>query len=169
MKLSHPAETVTFHAYITPPGPKGPLLVTHHGAGSSALSFALFASEVHKILPHAGVLSLDARGHGETVVEQPDSQSSNPHLDLSLETLTQDLLNVLYLTQSQMAWPQLPDLVFIGHSLGGAVVTNVAVSGKLGNAVLGYAVLDVVEGRLSQDITSPLMITLTLHWCRVCN
>ena len=147
---------------MTLPAPKGPLLVTHHGAGSSALSFALFASEVRKILPHAGVLSLDARGHGDTVVEQIDNQSKNAHLDLSLETLSQDLLNVIYLTQIEMAWPEVPDLVFIGHSLGGAVVTNVAMTGKLGNAVLGYAVLDVVEGSVPKDVASPPLIMFDL-------
>ena len=133
-------------------------MVTHHGAGSSGLSFALFASEIRDALPNAGVLSLDARGHGETVVEQLDSRSNNAHLDLSLETLTQDLLDVIHLTQVQMAWPALPDLICIGHSLGGAVVTNVVVGGKLGNAVLGYAVLDVVEGMAPRYVVSPLRI-----------
>ena len=147
MKFASPAKNVIYHAYIIPPTAKGPLLVTHHGAGSSGLSFALFASELRKALPNAGLLSLDARGHGETVIELLDSQSNNDHLDLSLETLSQDLLNVIHMTQTQMAWPELPGLVLIGHSLGGAVVTNVAESGKLGNAVLGYAVLDVVEGK----------------------
>ena len=147
MEISSPAENVIYHAYIIPPTAKGPLLVTHHGAGSSGLSFALFACEIRKALPNAGVLSLDARGHGETVIELLDRQGNNDHLDLSLETLSQDLLNVTHMTQTQMAWPELPGLVLIGHSLGGAVVTNVAASGKLGNAVLGYAVLDVVEGK----------------------
>lgn len=45
-----------------------------------------------------------------------------------------------------MGWKEMPPLILIGHSLGGAVVTDVAKGGKLGNAVLGYAVLDVVEG-----------------------
>ena len=147
LKLFRPTENVTYHAYIIPPTAKGPLLVTHHGAGSSGLSFALFAHEIRKALPNAGVLSLDARGHGETVIELLGSQSNDLDLNLSLETLSQDLLNVIHMTQTQMAWPELPGLVLIGHSLGGAVVTNVAVSGKLGNAVLGYAVLDVVEGK----------------------
>ena len=150
LKVSRPTENVIYHAYITPPTAKGPLLVTHHGAGSSGLSFALFAFEVRKALPNAGILSLDARGHGETVIEQLDGQSNNADLDLSLETLSQDLLDVIHLTSTQMAWSELPGLVLIGHSLGGAVVTNVAVNGKLGNAVLGYAVLDVVEGILSK-------------------
>lgn len=162
-KVSRATENVTHHAYIIPPAAKGPLLVTHHGAGSSALSFALFASEVRKALPNAGVLSLDARGHGETVIEQLDSQSNNVRLDLSLDTLSQDLLDVIQMTQTQMAWPELPDLVLIGHSLGGAVVTNVAMSGKLGNALLGYAVLDVVEGMVSKDVALPSTIMFDRH------
>lgn len=175
LKVSRPTENVIYHAYIIPPTPKGPLMVTHHGAGSSGLSFALFASQVRKALPTAGVLSLDARGHGETVVEQSDSQST--HLDLSLETLTQDLLDVIKMTQTQMEWPELPGLVLIGHSLGGAVVTNVAMNGKLGNAVLGYAVLDVVEGMIPGDATLPLILMfdlpmiqdLRLMHCKACS
>ena len=160
MRLSRPTENVIYHAYIIPPTAKGPLLVTHHGAGSSGLSFALFASQVRKALPNAGILSLDARGHGETVIEQFATQSNGAHLDLSLETLSQDLLDVIHMTQTQMDWPELPGLVLVGHSLGGAVVTNVAMNGKLDNAVLGYAVLDVVEGMLSKDVASLVMIKL---------
>lgn len=137
---------MTYHVYTTPPTAKGPLLVTHHGAGSSGLSFALFASEVRKALPNAGVLSLDARGHGETVIEKLEPRNCNATLDLSLEILSHDLLEVIQMTQKELAWPELPGLIFIGHSLGGAVVTDLAMSGRLGNAVLGYAVLDVVEG-----------------------
>ena len=169
LKVSRPTETVIFHAYIIPPTDKGPLLVTHHGAGSSALSFALFASEVRKALPNAGVLSLDARGHGETVIEPLGSQSNDASLDLSLETLSQDLLDVIYMTQAQMAWQELPGLVLVGHSLGGAVVTNVTVNGKLGNAVLGYAVLDVVEGMQSRHVDSPLYSVLTSPSYRICD
>lgn len=157
LKLSRPTENVIYHAYIVPPTAKGPLLVTHHGAGSSGLSFALFALEVRKALPNAGILSLDARGHGETVVEHLDGQSNHADLDLSLETLSQDLLDVIRMTQTQMVWPELPGLILIGHSLGGAVVTNVAVNGKLGNAVLGYAVLDVVEGMKIKYVVSLLI------------
>ena len=146
MKSPRPAENVTFHVYFTPPTAKGPLLVTHHGAGSSGLSFALFASEIRKALPAAGLLSLDARSHGETAVENLVTPGENKVADLSLDILSNDLLDVIRMTQKELNWPELPGLLLIGHSLGGAVVTDVAVSGKLGNAVLGYAVLDVVEG-----------------------
>lgn len=133
--------TTIFHAYLTSPVGNAPLFVTHHGAGSSGLSFALLAAEIRKRLPEAGILSLDARGHGGTKI----APEAGP-VDLSLESLSADLLYVLEKTKAQMAWKQLPPLVLIGHSLGGAVVTHVAKGGELGNAVLGYAVLDVVEG-----------------------
>lgn len=135
------AGTITYHAYLTSPVGTGPLFVTHHGAGSSGLSFAVVASEIRKKLPSAGILSLDARGHGSTkIIPVPEK------LDLSLERLSEDLVSVIDNTKTQMDWKEMPPLVLIGHSLGGAVVTDVAKSGRLGNAVLGYAVLDVVEG-----------------------
>ena len=40
----------------------------------------------------------------------------------------------------------MPDLILVGHSLGGAVVTDLAKKGGLGSKILGFAVLDVVEG-----------------------
>jgi protein phosphatase methylesterase 1 len=132
---------ILHHAYLTSPVGKAPLFITHHGAGSSGLSFAALTAEIRKRLPSAGILSLDARGHGSTNIS-PEQET----LDLSLETLSADLLTVIERTKIQMGWEGLPPLVLIGHSLGGAVVTDVAKGGKLGNAVLGYAVLDVVEG-----------------------
>lgn len=144
-----PEETIIHHVYIIPPLAKGPLFVAHHGAGSSGLSFAQFASEIRRALPTAGVLSLDAREHGETSVTKSSPSPNGDAMDLSLPTLSQDLLDVILLTQKKMAWPELPGLLLIGHSLGGAVVTDVAAGSQLGNAVLGYAVLDVVEGMKS--------------------
>lgn len=132
---------ITHHVYLTSPVGKGPLFITHHGAGSSGLSFAAVTAEIRKSLPSAGILSLDARGHGFTKIT-PEPETVN----LSLDTLSADLLSVIDKTKLQMGWPTLPPLVLIGHSLGGAVITDVAKGGQLGNAVLGYVVLDVVEG-----------------------
>ena len=57
-----------FHVYLTPPSTaKAPLLVLHHGAGSSAMSFALMAKEVRKLMPEIGVLAVEARDHGSVV------------------------------------------------------------------------------------------------------
>lgn len=144
------ATSITYHAYLNSPSPSGgPLFVTHHGAGSSGLSFSLLASEIRRLLPNAGILSLDARGHGSTTVTgSPAGSPGKPaELDLSLPTLTDDLYHVITLTQQQMSWPQLPPLILVGHSLGGAVVTSLAKEPRsLASKILGHAVLDVVEG-----------------------
>lgn len=154
LKNERQNETVIHHVYLISPSGKGPLIVTHHGAGSSGLTFALFACEIRKILPNCGVLSLDARGHGETTVSGVSNEGSSRSLDLSLEALSQDLTDVINLTKEAMAWTELPGLVLVGHSLGGAVVTDVARSGELGDDVLAYAVLDVVEGSAMDALQS---------------
>lgn len=136
-----------YHVYVTPPTnpSKDPLFVCHHGAGSSGLSFAIFAQEVRSLLPNAGVLSLEARGHGSAILTATGEEAKP---DYSLETLTTDALNMLQQTQAHYSWTALPSLVLIGHSLGGAIVTNLTTAyGKLlAPTLIGYAVLDVVEG-----------------------
>ncbi len=141
-----PDEVVIHHVYLTPPANKGPLFVLQHGAGSSGLSFAVFAKELSKALPDAGVMSVEARGHGETVVKMIDGNIKGEPYDLSIELLSSDLSDAVKLIQAKLGWTQLQDIVLVGHSLGGPIVTHVASSGALGTAVLGYAVLDVVEG-----------------------
>lgn len=148
--------TITHHAYLTSPVGTAPLFVTHHGAGSSGLSFAVLGVEIRKQLPSAGILSLDARDHGSTKIT-PEQAT----LDLSLETLSADFVSIISQTKSQMGWKEMPPLVLIGHSLGGAVVTDVAKSGKLGDAVLGYAILDVVEGSAIDALQSMETYLLT--------
>lgn len=132
-----------WHVYITPPAnPKAPLLVLHHGAGSSAMSFALMAKEVKKGMPELGILAVEARGHGSAVWDAEGNVDNN----LSVENLTEDLQQMLELTKVKLGWTVLPTIVLVGHSLGGAVVTHMANSGMLDKCLLGYAVLDVVEG-----------------------
>jgi pimeloyl-ACP methyl ester carboxylesterase len=142
---------IVHHVYLTSPTNSGPLFVMHHGAGSSGLSFANCAAEIRKILPNAGILSADARDHGSTSVkrasEDGEADPETARLDLNLDTLNQDLLFVIRETQAKMGWETLPDIVLVGHSLGGAVITDVAKKGELGGKLLAYAVLDVVEGR----------------------
>jgi len=137
----------------------------HHGAGSSGLSFATCAEEIRKIVPKSGILSLDARGHGRTTMTTTSTPLDNDapsmaaaarcesnsqiELNLSLETLSRDLVFVIRQTQAKMGWETLPDIVLVGHSLGGAVIVDVAKNGELGSKLLAYAVLDVVEGKLS--------------------
>ncbi|KOS16776.1 Protein phosphatase methylesterase 1 [Escovopsis weberi] len=160
------APGVLFHAYLTSPVGKGPLYVMHHGAGSSGLSFAVVSAEIRKRLPSAGVLALDCRGHGFTTTTTTTTTANasatasaivvadGAQPDLRLETLSSDLLCAIQAARAQMGWPELPPIVLVGHSLGGAVVTDLACSGRLGAALLAYAVLDVVEGSAMDALTS---------------
>lgn len=58
--------------YYTPPkyaGRNGTVIFCHHGAGYSGLSFACFAQEVKDLSAgNCGVMSLDARRHGECLL-----------------------------------------------------------------------------------------------------
>ncbi|KAL8862953.1 MAG: hypothetical protein Q9178_000895 [Gyalolechia marmorata] len=146
LENARPDEVVIHHVYLTPPVNKGPLFVLQHGAGSSGLSFAVFAKELSKALPDAGIMSVEARGHGETVVKSINGNIKGEPYDLSIDLLSSDLSDAVKLGQAKLGWTRLPDIVLVGHSLGGSIVTHVASSGALGTAVLGYAVLDVVEG-----------------------
>ena len=118
------------------------LVVCHHGAGSSGLSFALFARELQSALPKACVISIEARGHGSTVLDKAKAADTN----FSIDELSLDLINMINLSLTHYKVRNCPPLVLVGHSLGGAVVTNVVHMKTFGTKVLGFAVLDVVEG-----------------------
>ncbi|KAK5124122.1 hypothetical protein LTR85_001825 [Meristemomyces frigidus] len=139
-----------YHVYLTPPtdARKGPLFICHHGAGASGLSYAVFAQDVRKRLPEAGVLSLEARAHGSMVTNKPgnDDGEGEEILDFSLPTLTADALAMITLTQQKMGWSTLPPSVLVGHSLGGAIATQLAMDFALGSSLIGFCVIDVVEG-----------------------
>ncbi|KAF4555752.1 Alpha/beta hydrolase-like protein 8 [Elsinoe fawcettii] len=141
-----------YHAFLTPPRDfkKGPLFICHHGAGSSAMSFAPFASSLRSLCPEAGILSLSAREHGSVITSSSSpsspSETSPEILDFSISTLVRDAITLISLVQTKQAWPSLPPSVFIGHSLGGVVATSIAADGTLGASLVGFQVLDVVEG-----------------------
>ena len=132
-----------YHVYVSrPKTAEAPLIVCHHGAGSTGLSFALFAKEMQKALPRVGIMSINARGHGSTIQDN----SGTPDNDFSIDGLTKDFINMINLIQNHFKMQACPSLVLVGHSLGGAVITNVAHTGIFGSKILGFAVLDVVEG-----------------------
>lgn len=66
-QISTPASGLDFRVYYTPPKfADGTVIVCHHGAGYSGLSFACFAKELSRISKgECGVMSIDCRGHGE--------------------------------------------------------------------------------------------------------
>ncbi|CAE6465221.1 unnamed protein product [Rhizoctonia solani] len=135
-----------FRVYYTPPtavGPEGTVLVCHHGAGYSGLSFACFAQEVTKMSGgELGMLIMDARGHGKTA----PFDASDPNADvLDLSVLAADFVNLLSTLFPKPA--EAPSLILLGHSMGGtAVVHACPFLLEKGYRVSGVAVLDVVEG-----------------------
>ncbi|KAI5258609.1 protein phosphatase methylesterase [Aureobasidium subglaciale] len=145
--FQHDSETqnAKYHVYLTPPkdATKGPLFICHHGAGATGMSFACFAAAVKKEMPGAGVCSLEAREHGSVVTSPVTNEEI---LDFSIETLVTDALKMIELVKAKQGWKKLPPSVFVGHSLGGAVATRIAADGVLGAQLVGFAVLDVVEG-----------------------
>lgn len=147
LETSSESQKARYHVYLTPPSnpSKSPLFICHHGAGASGLSFALFANEIRQRLPEAGVLSLEARGHGSVVT---DPTTNEEIADYSIATLTADAIAMIQMTSKTLNWPSLPPTVLVGHSLGGAIVTNLATNNHqaLQPNFIGYAVLDVVEG-----------------------
>jgi protein phosphatase methylesterase 1 len=66
LEVTVPSSQLQFRIYYTPPKlSNGTVMVCHHGAGYSGLSFACFAQETTRISNgECGVLALDARRHG---------------------------------------------------------------------------------------------------------
>ena len=70
LSISVDAVGQDFRVYYTPPVAKadepGTVLVCHHGAGYSGLTFACLAKEVTELSKvELGILAFDARRHGE--------------------------------------------------------------------------------------------------------
>ncbi|KII84405.1 hypothetical protein PLICRDRAFT_46311 [Plicaturopsis crispa FD-325 SS-3] len=145
-QVSVPSIELDARVYYTPPVvPPGrspsstSVMVCHHGAGSSALSFACFAREVTDLTKgECGVLAIDARRHGKTT-------SSGSDENLSIDILSSDLCALLgKLFPDPKASPT---IVLVGHSMGGAVVVRACpLLLASGYKIVGVAVLDVVEG-----------------------
>ncbi|KAK4528314.1 hypothetical protein GAYE_SCF54G6251 [Galdieria yellowstonensis] len=118
---------------------KQPLLLLFHGGGYSALSFGLLVKNIMKKLPQPtplSILAFDARGHGETELENEQ--------DLSAERQVEDALSLLKCIYGELD-SNLPPIVLAGHSMGGAVAVRVGASGRI-PTLRGLVVIDVVEG-----------------------
>lgn len=66
LEISVPSAQLNFRVYYTPPKAQdGTIVVCHHGAGYSALSFACLAKEVTRLSNgECGIFAFDARRHG---------------------------------------------------------------------------------------------------------
>jgi protein phosphatase methylesterase 1 len=120
-----------------------------HGAGMSAHSFALLSEALTASNPAACTVAFDLRLHGASQYRGSDGVED----DLSLERLCRDANRVLQSFVARVDDRTL-QLVLIGHSLGGAVVTRLA--GPADDSELSFrhdrhklaalVVIDIVEG-----------------------
>lgn len=170
---SKPGINAKFNVYFSPPAKmSSPVFAFHHGAGSSGLSFAVLAKSLREAFARdadghvPGIISYDVRYHGSTKVESEDS--GKPEYDYSLETLAGDFVGVVKTVYERQNWTvgsgqesvgecETPPLVFVGHSLGGSVVTS-ASNLPLPAPLIGTVVLDVVEGSAMEALQSMDMI-----------
>lgn len=66
LEINVPSAQLNFRVYYTPPKARdGTIVVCHHGAGYSALSFACFSKEVTRLSNgECGIFAFDVRRHG---------------------------------------------------------------------------------------------------------
>ena len=142
-------------------GVGGPVMVLLHGGGHSALSWAVFTTEITKLCD-AHIIAIDFRGHGGTVTDN-DAGACIPCsaalmiVDLSCDTLVSDVVEVL----TALFAGAIPPLILLGHrscaihvrydamtrrSMGGAVAVHLSVDPRLASHVTAMIVIDVVEG-----------------------
>lgn len=139
----------TFQVYetrsTTTPITEQSLFIFHHGGGHSALSFAIVSDLLRKSegAQSISVLAFDCRGHGSTQVED--------EYTLSLEQLSLDMKHVF-----EACYPDVNnrprEVTLVGHSLGGAVVVDVAQKAFIPN-IIGTVVIDVVEGTAVESLS----------------
>ena len=116
LEINVPSAQLNFRVYYTPPKAKGgTVLVCHHGAGYSALSFACFAKEVTGFSNgECGVFAFDVRRHGMQprlsdhdifprrhntftgkTVPAPECQTADVDANLDIVTLVNDCTSLL--------------------------------------------------------------------------
>lgn len=130
-----------------------PIVLCFHGAGYTALSFALIAAPL--VAAGARVVAFDARGHGETVTED-DS-------DLSAASLAADADGVWYALVSALGASTPPLTVAVGHAMGGTIAVRAAAAGGLGGPALAGVVLVDVQlwgDAASAAATAPHMLAV---------
>ncbi|EDO16436.1 hypothetical protein Kpol_1030p46, partial [Vanderwaltozyma polyspora DSM 70294] len=127
--------------------PSIPLFICHHGAGSSALTFALLAKELYDRLEgKCAILTFDARGHGKT---RPLDR--NKKFPFNLDDFISDFVELSTWFYNEILTKAIPSeklsLLLLGHSLGGSICTFsfTQFSQSIKSKILGVTMLDIVE------------------------
>ncbi|KAI0084128.1 protein phosphatase methylesterase [Irpex rosettiformis] len=142
LQISVPESGLEFRVYYTPSkSDNGTVIVCHHGAGWSGLTYAAFAKEVARVgKGECGVLSFDCRAHGKTTTLELRTEPE----DLSIDILTHDLVNLIVTVFPDVE--KSPTLLLVGHSLGGsAIVRACPLLQAKKYKITGVTVIDVVE------------------------
>lgn len=105
-----------------------------HGGGHCALSWGIVAEQLKA---SCGVLAFDSRAHGESKC----ADETNLEADVQVEDAVA-VVKKLFAGRGE----DVPDVVIVGHSMGGAIAVRLAASRLLGDSVKGLVVIDVVEG-----------------------
>lgn len=117
-----------------------PMFIFNHGAGSSAMTFASLANDIHMKHPGAGVLAYDMYGHGYT---------PNYNNDYSLDTLVDGFSRVY-----AFATANTTNLIYlVGHLLGGSVVAKFALTNDHPQ-FKGLVMVDIVEETAVESLTA---------------
>ncbi|CDO93853.1 unnamed protein product [Kluyveromyces dobzhanskii CBS 2104] len=141
----------TFNTYFTTPQitdskqPSIPIFLTHHGAGSSGLTYAPLAKTLKEELgTNFGIFSFDARGHGQT--KPLDPANVTYYLD---DFVTDFVELIVWLYENYLkAFDQSKiSLILVGHSLGGSVCANTyeRLPEYIKKHTIGLTMLDIVE------------------------
>jgi len=121
-------------------GVSGPVLLLLHGGGFSALSWACFSAAVTRLVD-CRCVAIDLRGHGDSATDDD--------ANLAEETLSKDIADIV----NKLFGPQLPAIIIMGHSMGGAIAIHVTKK-QLIPSIIGLVVIDVVEGTALEALTN---------------
>eukprot|EP01127_Copromyxa_protea_P015434 TRINITY_DN4439_c0_g1_i1.p1 TRINITY_DN4439_c0_g1~~TRINITY_DN4439_c0_g1_i1.p1 ORF type:complete len:317 (+),score=51.87 TRINITY_DN4439_c0_g1_i1:669-1619(+) len=124
-------------------GTKGPFVLFLHGAGHTALSWALVAKSLKTT---CRVISYDFRGHGESTADDAD---------LSSDVLVKDTAGII-----AAEVPEGEKVVIVGHSMGGAMAIRTATA--IGpTKIRALVVVDVVEGTAMEALPKMQILLAT--------
>lgn len=122
---------------------EGPLIVFLHGGGYSGLTWAALNLELTNLVK-CQTLAPDLRGHG--------CSSTEDDYNLSADTMAEDISKIVIEHIKSFENTE-PEVILVGHSMGGALAVHTALQGEIDNLV-GIVVVDVVEGTAMDALSS---------------